>query len=60
MPIYKYVCDHCDEAVEVLLLTAEDEEPTDCDNCGNPDCLRKVIGGTSFQLKGKGWYRDGY
>lgn len=59
MPIYQYACTDpkCGDEVEALVLSGEDE-PQTCNRCGKP--LKRVMGRSSFQLKGGGWYKDGY
>jgi putative FmdB family regulatory protein len=63
MPIYKYQCKKCAHEWESFFTSfseAEREEPeTKCPQCESPE-KEKVIGGTSFQLKGKGWAKDRY
>ena len=61
MPIYQYECQHCGHEVEEILSFSDSEKylQTVC-----PKCLvksfEKKINNTSFKLKGKGWYKDGY
>lgn len=59
MPIFQYACsdETCDGEAEALVLKGEDE-PQACPKCGKP--LKKVMGKTSFRLKGGGWFKDGY
>jgi putative FmdB family regulatory protein len=63
MPIYSTRCLSCDHVHEELYLTfseAEEREPKlECPKCGSTE-KERVIGGTSFQLKGDGWARDNY
>lgn len=54
MPIYEYQCQHCGEVTEKLQKHS-DAPLTDCPNCQKAE-LKKIISGTSFQLKGTGWY----
>lgn len=57
MPIYEYVCEKCDQQMEVIQKITE-APLTVC-----PDCrgrLRKMISSTSFVLKGTGWYATDY
>lgn len=58
MPIYEYVCEACNEAVEVIQKIA-DQPLTECPKC-NADAMKKQTSMSSFQLKGGGWYKDGY
>lgn len=57
MPIYEYYCQKCDE-VQELWQSAYDEDMKECPNCEVP--MQKLISKSSFQLKGGGWYADGY
>ena len=57
MPIYEYECTSCHNVLEVFQRISE--EPL----CSCPDCsgsLKKLVSVSSFQLKGGGWYADGY
>ena len=62
MPIYTYECECCGETVEYDLSIADRDSMlgTTCpmEYCGC-DVVRIVDGG-NFQLKGRGWARDGY
>ena len=57
MPLYAYRCTKCG-AEEEHLQKFTDDPVTECGTCGGP--LQKMITGTSFALKGGGWYADGY
>ena len=57
MPIYEYECTSCHNALEVIQRISE--QPL----CACPECsgsLKKLVSVSSFQLKGGGWYADGY
>lgn len=57
MPIYEYECTSCHNVLEVFQRISE--EPL----CSCPACsgsLKKLVSVSSFQLKGSGWYADGY
>lgn len=56
MPLYVYQCQDCGDELE-MLQKFSDDPPTVC-GCGGR--LNRVIGDTSFILKGSGWYKDGY
>ncbi len=65
MPLYEYKCEKC--GVHIEKLQGINDEPLKvCDkkiepknkSCGGE--LKKMISQTSFQLKGGGWYKDGY
>src|SRR5688572_18602119 len=56
MPIYEYECEKCGSFEHSQKMT--DPPLSRC-----PKCRRKVqrlISASSFQLKGGGWYSDGY
>lgn len=57
MPIYEYECQSCQEVIEKWQSLAEQPLAT-CPSCSGP--LKKLISQSSFQLKGGGWYADGY
>ena len=58
MPIYEYNCNSCSQTLEVIQKV--DEKPLlVCPRCGE-NSLKKKTSLNSFQLKGSGWYRDGY
>lgn len=59
MPIYEYRCSACDETNEVWAKIS-DPPPRECPSCGEADTMRKLISLSSFQLRGSGWYADGY
>ena len=73
MPIYEYKCEECGHEFEEMLHFSERDVPlnTPCpnrifDRNQEPQCfdcdgkihLKMSLG--SFQLKGDGWYKDGY
>jgi putative FmdB family regulatory protein len=57
MPIYEYECQSCQEVIEKWQSLAE-QPLTTCPSCSG--ALKKIISQSSFQLKGGGWYADGY
>ncbi len=57
MPIYVYGCKACG-AVEEHIQRFSDPPPTKCESCGGR--LKKQVTSAAFQLKGGGWYKDGY
>lgn len=57
MPVYEYQCSDCQNVFEVQQKLT-DPPLTDCPECSGP--VRKLVSMTSFQLKGGGWYNDGY
>ena len=57
MPIYEYECTECGDVIEVMQKVSA-RAPGRCKKCSGK--LKKKISVTSFQLKGGGWYSDGY
>jgi len=57
MPIYEYRCTKCGNETEVLQRVS-DRPKRKCGKCSGR--LEKLISRTSFQLKGGGWYAEGY
>ncbi len=57
MPIYEYECQECKKVTEEWQSMSE-EPLTTCSACEGE--LKKLISSSSFQLKGGGWYADGY
>jgi len=62
MPIYRCKCKNCNFENEVIMSMRDRSFTRDirrCPKC-NKEEFRFVLGRTSFSLKGKGWYKDGY
>ena len=57
MPVYEYECQSCRKLIEIW-QNLSDDPATSCPACKGP--LKKIISMSSFQLKGGGWYADGY
>ncbi len=57
MPIYEYICRQCGAHTEAIQKVS-DTPFTTCEACGGE--VYRPISRTSFQLKGGGWYKDGY
>ena len=57
MPIYEYRCKSCGEVIEVIQQFS-DRPLRKCKACSGR--LEKLISRTAFQLKGGGWYAQGY
>ena len=57
MPVYEYECESCKKVVEAQQRMS-DAPLTVCEACGGH--LKKLVSVSSFQLKGGGWYADGY
>ena len=57
MPVYEYECPACEKVFEVQQRMADDPL-SQCPECKGP--VSKIMSRSSFQLKGGGWYADGY
>lgn len=57
MPVYEYECSKCEKVFEVQQRISDDPIKT-CPECQGE--VRKLMSMSSFQLKGGGWYADGY
>lgn len=57
MPIYEYHCVACRKTHEIIQKVNEAPLAI-CPACGGK--LEKQLSLSSFQLKGGGWYREGY
>ena len=57
MPIYEYRCTSCGHTLEVIQKVS-DKPLAKCTECSGK--LEKLISRTAFQLKGGGWYSQGY
>lgn len=67
MPLHDLKCNDCGKTSEWLvraqdLNTAGMLKDFECPFCGNTQAgYSKILSvGTTFQLKGNGWYKDGY
>lgn len=58
MPIYEYVCSACQHEFELIQNMGE-AAIKKCPHCGKNRAQKKVSR-SGFQLKGSGWYADGY
>ena len=63
MPIYEYQCQEpqeeaCSEVFEKMRPHSKRDECPECPHCQGP--TRRKVSRSSFQLKGGGWYKDGY
>ena len=56
MPIYEYKCEVCTNIEEQI--QRHDVDEIECPICNN--VARRIISLSSFELKGGGWYKDGY
>jgi len=59
MPTYEYVCKSCEHLMETVQSMKDDPLKT-CPKCNEDKLERLISGGTSFTLKGGGWYKDLY
>lgn len=57
MPMYKYKCKNCGYCFEKLQRISDAYPESSC--CDNVR-LQRLISGTSFNLTGGGWFKDGY
>jgi putative FmdB family regulatory protein len=57
MPVYEYECPTCEKVFEVQQRISDDPLSS-CPECGS--AVKKLVSMSSFQLKGSGWYSDGY
>ncbi len=57
MPIYEYRCTACGHTLEVI-QKLNDKPLKKCTECSG--ALEKLISRSAFQLKGGGWYNEGY
>lgn len=57
MPIYEYHCGKCGKDHETMRKFS-DKPLKICPSCGGK--LEKKLSLSGFQLKGSGWYKDGY
>lgn len=58
MPIYEFRCKDCGKVSE-FQMKMSDPNPQTCPTCGEHS-LSKIMSLPSFQLKGGGWYAEGY
>jgi len=57
MPVYEYECSGCKKVFEVQQKISDDPL-THCPECEAE--VKKLMSMSSFQLRGGGWYADGY
>jgi predicted nucleic acid-binding Zn ribbon protein len=67
MPMYTFQCRTCNKKETQIRSINDYSEPLCSDCCYNPDAqgkferMEKIINGTGgFELKGTGWFKDGY
>ena len=60
MPLYDFECEDCGYIEEILTSSAGNTEIVlTCPDC-EKETMKRKVGLSSFQLKGGGWYKDGY
>jgi putative FmdB family regulatory protein len=57
VPIYEYRCTKCGQLIEIIQKLS-DRPLRKCSECSGR--LEKLVSRASFQLKGGGWYSEGY
>ena len=62
MPIYEYECESCTHRFDKRMKVGEPNPPCPKPRQDKPcgEKTKKLISRSSFQLKGGGWYKDGY
>jgi putative FmdB family regulatory protein len=58
MPLYEYYCPACNYQIDIIQKVSDRKQDL-CPLCKKMELKRKTSL-TSFQLKGGGWYKDGY
>ena len=58
MPIYGYICKHCEHTLDALQKMSDDPL-VDCPDCGEPR-LKRQLSAPRFRLKGQGWYETDF
>lgn len=58
MPIYEYLCEACNDQIEVMQKFT-DPAPETCASCGKGP-MAKQMSLSSFALKGTGWYETDF
>jgi len=58
MPLYSYHCVKCDELYENMRSIKQRDIKLTCPSCN--ELCERILDLSSFQLKGGGWYKDGY
>jgi len=64
MPLYEYACPVCEKTESAIIKVADRDNEELVPSCDQHEELvpmkRCISRGTGFQLKGRGWYKDGY
>lgn len=58
MPIYEYKCTSCGKVTEVMESINSQNKEKECPACSGK--AEKIMSVSGFQLKGGGWYNQGY
>lgn len=58
MPIFEYKCEKCGDVVEEIVSIKDNVTTPKCKVCGID--MKRIVSLSTFHLKGKGWYKDGY
>ena len=58
MPMYSYHCNECDEVYENMRSVAQRDVKLQCPACN--ELCERILDLSTFQLKGGGWFKDGY
>lgn len=59
MPIYDFECENCGGKLEFLCKVENRDNPRKCPKCSGM-MWKQEVQKVDFQLKGTGWYSDGY
>jgi len=60
MPLYTYRCSQCSFSDEFMIPVKKRDKKFLCEQEGCTGVMERDIDMPSFQLKGGGWYKDGY
>lgn len=61
MPIYEFVCEDCEDKTPMQYLMSMRESDVKIVQCWVCQAdAHKVVSGSTFELKGGGWYASGY
>ena len=65
MALYDVKCEDCGNEEEILAKFSQLDEngnvkEVTCGKCGSSNMKKLISKSTGFELKGKGWFKDGY
>ena len=60
MPLYSYRCNRCGYIDEAFVDVKKRDKKWPCEQEGCTGVMVRELDAPSFQLKGDGWYKDGY